>query len=205
MARAIRLGERAAKSNIPVLIEGESGVGKELLARAIQGASERRGKPFVTVNCGALPQNLVEFDPVRPRERRLHRRDRETRRQIRRGQWRHLVPRRGRRIAVRNPGQAAARASGGRNRSGRRPQAGAGRRPPDLGDQPEPDRTGQAGPLPRRPLLPTQRLPHLHPAPARAPRRYSRPGAALPRPIRRRGRQKIARAFVRIPGHALDL
>ena len=60
MGRVIRLGERAAKSNIPVLIEGESGVGKELVARAIQGASDRRGKPFVTVNCGALPENLVE-------------------------------------------------------------------------------------------------------------------------------------------------
>ncbi len=60
MARTLRLAERAAKSNIPVLIEGESGVGKELMARAIQGASERRGKPFVTVNCGALPENLVE-------------------------------------------------------------------------------------------------------------------------------------------------
>ncbi len=60
MARTIRLAERAAKSNIPVLIEGESGVGKELMARAIQGSSERRGKPFVTVNCGALPETLVE-------------------------------------------------------------------------------------------------------------------------------------------------
>jgi DNA-binding NtrC family response regulator len=60
MSRVIRLAERAAKSNIPVLIEGESGVGKELVARAIQGASERRGKPFVAVNCGALPENLVE-------------------------------------------------------------------------------------------------------------------------------------------------
>ena len=60
MGRTLRLAERAAKSNIPVLIEGESGVGKELLARAIQGGSERRGKPFVTVNCGALPENLVE-------------------------------------------------------------------------------------------------------------------------------------------------
>jgi DNA-binding NtrC family response regulator len=60
MARVIRLAERAAKSNIPVLIEGESGVGKELMARAIQGASERRGKVFVTVNCGALPENLIE-------------------------------------------------------------------------------------------------------------------------------------------------
>jgi DNA-binding NtrC family response regulator len=60
MARTVRLAERAAKSNIPVLIEGESGVGKELMARAIQGSSERRGKPFVTVNCGALPETLVE-------------------------------------------------------------------------------------------------------------------------------------------------
>jgi DNA-binding NtrC family response regulator len=60
MARTLRLAERAAKSSIPVLIEGESGVGKELLARAIQGSSDRRGKPFVTVNCGALPENLVE-------------------------------------------------------------------------------------------------------------------------------------------------
>jgi DNA-binding NtrC family response regulator len=60
MARTVRLAERAAKSNIPVLIEGESGVGKELMARAIQGSSDRRGKPFVTVNCGALPETLVE-------------------------------------------------------------------------------------------------------------------------------------------------
>ena len=60
MERVVRLGERAAKSNIPVLLEGESGVGKELVARAIQGASDRRGRAFVTVNCGALPENLVE-------------------------------------------------------------------------------------------------------------------------------------------------
>ena len=55
-----RLAERAAKSNIPILVEGESGVGKEVLARAIQGSSDRKGKPFVTVNCGAIPHNLVE-------------------------------------------------------------------------------------------------------------------------------------------------
>ena len=54
------LGERAARANIPVLILGESGVGKELVARAVHGASERAGKPFVAVNCGALPENLVE-------------------------------------------------------------------------------------------------------------------------------------------------
>ena len=60
MDRVVRLGNRAAGSNIPVLIEGESGVGKELIARAVQGESERAGKPFVVVNCGAIPENLVE-------------------------------------------------------------------------------------------------------------------------------------------------
>ena len=60
MGRVLRLAERAARSNIPILIEGESGVGKEVLARAIQGSGDRRGKPFVTVNCGAIPENLVE-------------------------------------------------------------------------------------------------------------------------------------------------
>jgi DNA-binding NtrC family response regulator len=60
MARVVELGHRAANSTIPVLIEGESGVGKELIARAIQGESIRAGRPFVTVNCGAIPENLVE-------------------------------------------------------------------------------------------------------------------------------------------------
>ena len=60
MDKVIRLAQKAAASNIPILIEGESGVGKELVARAIQGSGERRSKPFVTVNCGAIPDNLVE-------------------------------------------------------------------------------------------------------------------------------------------------
>lgn len=60
MDKVIRLGERAAKSNIPILIEGESGVGKELVARAIQGTGGRKSRSFVTVNCGAIPENLVE-------------------------------------------------------------------------------------------------------------------------------------------------
>ncbi len=60
MDRVIRLAQKAASSNIPILIEGESGVGKEVIARAIQGSGPRRAKPFVTVNCGAIPDNLVE-------------------------------------------------------------------------------------------------------------------------------------------------
>jgi len=60
MQRVLKLGARAAQSDIPILIEGESGSGKELIARAIQGTSARAGKPFVTVNCGAIPENLIE-------------------------------------------------------------------------------------------------------------------------------------------------
>jgi DNA-binding NtrC family response regulator len=60
MLRVIDLAQRGAQSTIPVVLEGESGVGKELVARAIQSGSDRSGKPFVTVNCGAIPHNLVE-------------------------------------------------------------------------------------------------------------------------------------------------
>ena len=60
MAGVLRTAHKAAASTIPVLIEGESGVGKELFARAIHGSGERKAKPFVAVNCGAIPDNLVE-------------------------------------------------------------------------------------------------------------------------------------------------
>ena len=60
MAGVLKTAQKAAASTIPVLIEGESGVGKELFARAIHGTGERRSKPFVAVNCGAIPDNLVE-------------------------------------------------------------------------------------------------------------------------------------------------
>jgi DNA-binding NtrC family response regulator len=60
MHAVLRTAEKAAASTIPVLIEGESGVGKELIARAIHGSGERRSKPFIALNCGAIPENLVE-------------------------------------------------------------------------------------------------------------------------------------------------
>ena len=60
MLPVLKAAEKASSSVIPVLIEGESGVGKELIARAIHGSGPRRTKPFVAVNCGAMPENLVE-------------------------------------------------------------------------------------------------------------------------------------------------
>ena len=60
MRPVVAMGERGAKATIPILITGESGVGKEVIARAIQGASERADKPFISVNFGAIPETLVE-------------------------------------------------------------------------------------------------------------------------------------------------
>ncbi len=53
---------RLAKFNTSVLIRGESGTGKELIARAIHHNSPRKGKPFIAINCGAIPENLMESE-----------------------------------------------------------------------------------------------------------------------------------------------
>ncbi|MDH4183370.1 MAG: sigma 54-interacting transcriptional regulator [Nitrospinota bacterium] len=60
MREALRAVEIAAPTKASVLITGETGVGKELIARAVHTLSDREGKKFVAVNCGAVPENLIE-------------------------------------------------------------------------------------------------------------------------------------------------
>lgn len=62
MVRVFDLIDRIAPTRINVLLTGESGTGKELVARAIHEASARARKPFVAINCGGLPENLVESE-----------------------------------------------------------------------------------------------------------------------------------------------
>lgn len=62
LREAVRLAEKAAESDVTTLILGESGTGKELFAQAIHNRSGRSGKPFIVVNCGALPRDLVQSE-----------------------------------------------------------------------------------------------------------------------------------------------
>lgn len=62
LMEALDMAARAARSDVPILILGDNGTGKESLARFIQKVGDRREKPFVTVNCGAISEHLIESE-----------------------------------------------------------------------------------------------------------------------------------------------
>lgn len=62
MAAVVQLAEQVAASEASILITGESGTGKEVLARHVHKKSNRAGKPFISVNCAAIPENLLESE-----------------------------------------------------------------------------------------------------------------------------------------------
>ena len=158
MQAVLRIAEKAAASLIPVLIEGESGVGKELIARAIHGSGERRAKPFVAVNCGAIPENLVEstlFGHEKgaftgATESHIGKFVEASGGTLFLDEVGELPPAAQVKLLARHPGRPG--------RSGRRQQAGQGRRAHHLGDQPQPDRRRQSRALPRGPVLSAARV-----------------------------------------------
>lgn len=62
MRKVLETVERVSKTDVTVLIEGESGTGKELIAKGIHFSGSRRDKPFIAVNCAAIPENLIEAE-----------------------------------------------------------------------------------------------------------------------------------------------
>jgi len=62
MKQVFRMVERAAETDATVLLEGESGTGKSRIARMIHRWSDRKDRPFVSVNCAALPEQLLESE-----------------------------------------------------------------------------------------------------------------------------------------------
>src|SRR5262249_17494737 len=62
MGRNIQAAKRLESRDIPLLLVGESGTGKEVFARALDGAAERGDKPFVAVNCGSLPEMILQSE-----------------------------------------------------------------------------------------------------------------------------------------------
>jgi transcriptional regulator with GAF, ATPase, and Fis domain len=62
LLEALEIAEKAAPTGLPVLIDGESGTGKELMAKVIHANGDRADRPFISVNCGAIPDNLLESE-----------------------------------------------------------------------------------------------------------------------------------------------
>jgi transcriptional regulator with GAF, ATPase, and Fis domain len=62
LLEALEIAEKAAPTDLPVLIDGESGTGKELMAKVIHANGRRADQPYISVNCGAIPDNLIESE-----------------------------------------------------------------------------------------------------------------------------------------------
>jgi transcriptional regulator with GAF, ATPase, and Fis domain len=62
LLETLEIAEKAAPTELPILIDGESGTGKELMAKVIHNNSDRSDKAFISVNCGAIPENLIESE-----------------------------------------------------------------------------------------------------------------------------------------------
>ena len=169
--RAIhRLVEQVAPFDTNVLILGESGTGKEMVARHVHELSGRSGHPFVPVNCGAIPADLLESELFGHEKGRVHRRLEHARRPLRVCRGRHAVPRRDRRHVAADASEAAAGPAGAHLRARRQQPHDRLQRAHHRGHTPGSRRRDHRRPVSRGLVLPPQRLSRADAAAARAPR-----------------------------------
>ena len=185
---------QVAPASTTVLLRGESGTGKELVAHALHYSSPRAKKPFVKVSCGALPESLIEselfgYEPGAFTDARAQKKGR-----FELAQRGHPLPGRGGRAEPRHPGEAAAGPAGAGVRAAR------GASPIKVNvrlvaaTNKDLEAAVQDGTLPRRPLLPSERLQHLPAPPARAQARHPAPGRPFHREVRGRRRARTCAA-----------
>jgi len=157
VAHVVKLAQQIAPSDASVLITGESGTGKEVVARYVHNRSNRARAPFISVNCAAIPENLLESELFGHEKgaftgavaRRIGKFEEATGGTLLLDEISEMdVP---------PAGQAAARHPGTRDRPRRRHTAGAGRHPHHRDLEPQPGRGRARGHLPRGSAVPPQR------------------------------------------------
>jgi hypothetical protein len=164
MFKIFSLLPQVAESGSTVLIEGASGTGKELIARALHHHSPHRSGPFVAVNCGALPDTLIESELFGYKAGAFTDARQDKPGRFRPGPERHDLPGRDRRHLPRRPGAAAAGAPAEGLRAARLRQARPHQRPDHRRHPPRPQPAGPGGEIQRGPLLPDQRVQDRLPA-----------------------------------------
>ena len=172
MAAAVRVAERVMNRNIPIILHGETGSGKEVFAKAVHLASDRASRPFVAVNCASIPETLIESELFGYTPGAFTGANRQ-------GAKGKIAESDGGTLFLDEIGDMpdgladppAARAGGKRSQSAGRRQAGAGSAVGDLRYPSQSARAGGRRAFPRGPVLPPERR-SRDPAAAARPHRY---------------------------------
>ena len=172
LQRVLDVVKKVAKSNTTVLIRGETGTGKELIAGAIHHNSLRAARNFVKVNCAALQENLLESELFGHEKGAFTGADKQRIGRFEQADGGTLFLDEIGDMSAEHAGEDPARAAGARVRAAGRHAHDARRRAADRRDQPRPAADGRQRAVPRGPLLPPERRLDRDAAAARAQGRH---------------------------------